>query len=533
MYLSSDQLVFPRFNANQQRFVFNKYPFCAGGGGYGSGKTTALVCKAILLGVDSQWFGNCAGAEILLGRYKQVDFTKTTLKEFFLRLPKSWIADYNKKDGIILLKNETVYHLTHLDSIEHLQSLNLSAAGIDQMEQVPREVWDCLALDRIRRKAFTRYYYNDKGEKKGLIIPEFDEQTGECISTEQEKLDAVIHFRTVFGVLNPRHGVWAQELFKENEDYLYSPDPMVQAKYNPEYKYIHIKVEENKHNLPSNYISRQKVNKTAREFARDVEGDWDAWSGKIYLGCDRHVVLDRNLIPHPSCDIYVGIDHGGTGDDKTMRTGVTAVVFVAYQHQAGQYPVITIFDELYLSASTIEETIAEIDGKLRKIYMAQYEAYRDKMSIYSDGRVKVKAWRCDPTMNKKIEETNYTTIERYMYYARLRGIEMSLIGGDSDWVKGIELVDWMFRKGIMKICPGCVNTYNEHASLEYGDNEKVKPMQRDHLVTALKYITSAFPRIFNLNVKIDRPQSLVERELARMAGLNRKPNTGRRYGSVC
>ena len=62
MYLSSDQLVFPRFNANQQRFVFNKYPFCAGSGGYGSGKTTALGCKGILLGVDSQWFGNCAGA---------------------------------------------------------------------------------------------------------------------------------------------------------------------------------------------------------------------------------------------------------------------------------------------------------------------------------------------------------------------------------------------------------------------------------------------------------------------------------------
>ncbi len=530
--LHSQEMVFPRFNKEQQRFVFNKFPFILGSGGFGSGKTTALVCRVILLMVDSPWFGNCAGAEGVLGRYKQLDFTKTTLKEFFRWLPKSWIKQggYNKKDGTVELKNESVVHFTHLDGIDHIQSYNLSFFAADQTEQIPREVWDAFALERIRRKAFTRYYYNNKGEQTGLIVPEFDEETGECISEEPEKQDAVVKYHTAFGVCNPRHGTWLQELFKENEEYLHSNDPMVQAKYNPEYKYIHVNVRENKHNLPGNYISRQKVNKSAREFARDVDGDWDAWSGKVYLGCDHNVIYKHNLIPHPVWDIYIGVDHGGTGEDKTMRTGVTAVTFLAYQHQAGRQPLIYAFDELYLSASTIEQTVAEIDAKLRRWHIAQLEQYPLLTQYENGGRLKVKAWRCDPSMNKKMDEKPYTIIERYTYFAKLRGMDMRLAPGDADWVSGIEKVDWMFRKGVLKICPKCTNTYNEHASLEYGESEKIKPMQRDHLVTALKYAASAFPREFNMREKVERPVSLVERELSRMAKERMQVGVGGRYG---
>ncbi|KKL28798.1 hypothetical protein LCGC14_2371520, partial [marine sediment metagenome] len=114
-------------------------------------------------------------------------------------------------------------------------------------------------------------------------------------------------------------------------------------------------------------------------------------------------------------------------------------------------------------------------------YILQSEFYSKDMQFTVDSRIKVVKWRCDPTMKKKAEESNHTIIELYHYYAKLRGMKMSLIGGDADWVKGIEIVDWMFRKKIMQICPKCTNTYSEHSSLEYGDNEKIKPLQRDHL----------------------------------------------------
>ncbi len=535
LFADDKRLKFPHFNEEQEKFVFNRYPFVVGSGGYGSGKTTALVCRAILLSVDSEWFGDCSGAIGLLGRHKMLDFTKTTLTELWHWLPPAWVkpGGWNKKDGTLELINGSVIHFTHLDNREHLQSYNLTWVGIDQMEQVPENVFDCLSMDRIRCKVYTRYYPKSQGG--GLVMPKFDKRTGKCISTNPEELDAVVKYRTVFGVCNPRP-CWIEDTFYTNEQHKDSPDEYVQAKYNSEFKYIHIPTRENTSNLPWNYIERQFKNKSAREYARDVEGSWEAWEGKVFLGCTRSVLASHNIVPHPAWDIYVGIDHGGTGDDRTKRTGVKAAVFIAYQYRKGQYPKVYIFDELYCQAITIEEFIAQIDNKLKRIYISQSEFYPDAMQFTLDNRVdnraKITKWRCDPTMNKKIEEKQYTIIERYTYFAKLRGMDMLLMSGDADEVSGTEIVDWMFRKKIMEICPKCINTYSEHSSLEYDDNGKIKKLQRDHLVTALKYIVSAFPREFNSNMVIEKPETLVDRELAKMEGM-RKQAVGGRYGSVC
>ncbi len=452
--------IFPEFNEAQAKFVFSRYPFLLGSGGVGSGKTTALVCRALLLGVDSPWFGDCSGAEILLGRLKAKDFMDTTYHEIIRWFPKSWIKRIWVKDGKMELINGTRYHFAHLGGVEHLQSLNLSVVGIDQMEQVPKDVWDCLSLDRIRRKAYKRF----RADGKTLIVPQFDKKTGDCISTDPEEIETIVPYHTAFGVCNPRHATWLKETFKDNEEYQYSDEMAVLEKYDPEFKYIHITVRENTHNLPGAYIDRQQKNKSAREFLRDVEGSWDAWEGKVFTGCERSVIAPHNLIPHPANDIYIGIDHGGTGEDKTMRTGVSAVTFISYQHRAGQQPIVTIFDELYLSASTIENTVAEIDRKLKYWHTAQLEHYPSQVyGLPGDGRLKIKSWRCDPAMNRMVEEKPYTQIQRYKYFADLRDMKMVLLPGDNDEQAGVEKVDWMFRKGVMKICPKCTNTSNEHA----------------------------------------------------------------------
>ena len=494
LYADDRKLHFPAFHPWQERFVFNKFPYVCGAGGFGSGKTTALVCRAILLSIDSEYFGDCSGTEGLLGRQKALDFKKTTLPEFFRWLPPSWLKQYWDKDGKIELVNGSLIHLTHLDSTEHLQSYNLVWAGIDQMEQVPENVFTCLSLERIRNMKYLRYYPKSQGG--GAIVPEFaigNDGKPYCISTKPEELDAVVGYHSVFGVCNPRP-CWIQDVFYENEAYKDSNDENIQAKYNPSFKYLHIPTRENISNQPANYITQQRANKSAREFARDVEGSWEAWEGKVFIDCTRDVIASHNIVPHPAWDIYVGIDHGGTGDDRTKRTGVKAAVFVAYQYRKGQYPQVYVFDELYCQATTIEEFIAEIDNKLKRIYITQSEFYPDAMQFNIDSRAKVVRWRCDPNMSKKPEEKPYTLIERYVYFAKLRGIDMRLMPGDADVVSGTEIVNWMFRKKIMKICPKCTNTYGEHSALEYGDNEKIKPLQRDHLVTALKYIVSAFPR---------------------------------------
>ena len=108
---------FPKFNENQSKFVFCRYNFVMGSGGYGSGKTTALCCRAILLSTDNSWFGNCAGAEGVLGRYKHLDFTKTTLPELLRLLPNAFIKKVYKKEGMILLVNIYLLITLYVNSV--------------------------------------------------------------------------------------------------------------------------------------------------------------------------------------------------------------------------------------------------------------------------------------------------------------------------------------------------------------------------------------------------------------------------------
>lgn len=524
-HLSADdrRLQFPRFNEFQGKFILCKYPFLCGGGGYGSGKTTALILRAILMGIDSEWFGDMTGNEGILGRYKMLDFQKTTLREFFRWLPRDWIRQYWHKDGKLELKNGTLYHLTHLDGIEHLQSYNLGFAGIDQMEQVDEQVFDCLALDRIRRKSFTRYRRDGS-----IIAPQFDPITGDCVSTDPDEVAAVLNYHTVFGVCNPRP-CWIQTKFVENEELQHSTDSIVFNKYSPEFKYLHIATRENLSNLPDNYIDRQRDQKSTRQFLRDVEGSWDTWEGKVYIGCNKGTLETDNVIPHPAWDIYIGIDHGGTGEDSSMATGITAVVFAGYEYQRGQYPKIHIFDELYLQSSTIDNTVSEIDTKLKLINLAQRELYGDEAKT-PDNRPRVRAWRGDPSMWRKLPETYDTVAAKYGQYARSRGFIMSLYPGDNDVTKMVGMVDWMMRRNILKISPRCHNTYTEHMSLQYGNNEKIRAKQRDHATDATRYLVSAMPLHPNEVSIPQRDRTLVERELDKLVTEQNRDNIyGRSY----
>ena len=514
-YLDEGELgnTFPRFNSRQGAFVYSRYPFICGGGGYGGGKTVALVCRALLLSCDSEAFGNLTGNEGLLGRYRYKDLLDTTLVEFLKWCPKSWVKKvWTGNEGKIELVNESLIHLSHLAGTDHLQSLNLGWAGIDQMEQVPEDAFNALSLERIRRKELVRYREVD-GDRI-LIKPRFDRE-GNCVSHNEEERAAVLDYHTVFGVCNPKP-CWIEDKFVLNEEKQLSNDPMVRSTYNPEFKYIHVATRENKGNLANGYIERQMREKTEREFLRDVEGSWEVWDGKVLIGCTRSSLRKERYIPSPSDDIYIGIDHGGTGEDKTKNTGIKAVTFIAYQAIYGKLPQIVTFDELYMPATTIEHAIDLLDYKLKAIYAKMMEAHPDT-KFSPDDRPLIKAVRCGHDMNKTSEDGSLTILDKYVYYAKLLGMRLRMSIGDANVAKGIEYIDWALRKGIWTISPNCINTFREFSSLQYGENEKIANKQRDHLFDASKNIASAFPNAFNTKLIIKREKSLVEREIERAA----------------
>jgi len=487
----------PALNPAQLEFVRSTHPFTLGSGGFGSGKTTALVLRCMLMGSKSDWFGDLSGNELLIGRYRMLDFKKTTLVELKRWMPSAWIRKEYKNEGIIELVNNTTIHYTHLETFEHLQSYNLGHAFVDQSEQIDEPTFKELAYARVRLKTLRRL------DEHGNQIADPVEFTNQGVSM----------------VCNTKRGSFLYPRFVVNELYGLSSDDATRVRYNPDYKLITISTLENVKNLPKGYIERQQRDKSAREFARDVMGDWSKFEGQVYDDLTDANIHNENLIPKPEWPIYVGIDHGGSGvPTPNNSTGITAVLFIAYEERSGSmYPRCHVFDELYLPASTIEETVGAIDSRLKAIRYAQERIYgRDEYRFGDSVRADVEQWRCDPSMARRAGgDTEETIMESYMNHAARRGMTMPLAPGSNDVTPGIHRVNWMLRKVLLMINPRCVNLLNELRSVEYGNNEKPKAAQADHATDTLRYILSAVPMWFDEFTLPEDRQSVFKQVMAR------------------
>ena len=518
----NDKYVFewPSLNESQREFVTSKAPFTMLSGGFGSGKTTALVWKVIVLLHESEWFGDLTGNIGILGRLRYTDFEKTTLPELFRWLPRQLIRKHYRKDGILELINGSVLHFTHFDSMEHLQSYNIGFAGIDQAEQVDWEVFKSVGYERTRLKTLSRYDNDGK-----LIVPEFN-RAGECISVNEEEKATVLNFQCAFGACNPRRG-WIYNKFVKNEKYKDSPIEVIRKKYNPDYKLIMSSAYENERNLPIGYIERQKRDKSSRDFQRSVMGLWDVFEGQVYSDFDDKLVLEKKLIPHPSWEVYVGIDHGGTGFDEKKMSGVTAISFGAIEPRINNWDKIHIFDELYLQGSTVEETALEILRVLRNTRTAQKYHYPE-LIVNSEDIIKVRRWGAGKDIFRGIQDAYESIAERYMRHARIHGFQISLVPASVDERERIEKANWLFRKELVDINPNCVHVIEAHRSVEYGANEKIKNLQDDHAAESCAYMFSTMP-IWNREYSLPKySETLVDRELKRINDMTADDNI---YGS--
>jgi len=113
------------------------------GGGWGNGKTTALVLRALLHHERNP------GARIALCRKTYTELEDTLMTEFFAICPEVAIARRNLSRHICELATPPGYPPTqilfrHLDSrqaYQDLASLNLSMFGIDQAEEIDPEAY--------------------------------------------------------------------------------------------------------------------------------------------------------------------------------------------------------------------------------------------------------------------------------------------------------------------------------------------------------------------------------------------------------
>ncbi len=124
------------FQPNESQFPFfhSNKKFLLANGGYGSGKSTILSMKAILISIHHP------GTMGLIGRKTYPELRDTTRRVFFEQLPRPLVKKWNQTENHLVLQNDSEILFRALDDTFKVGSLELGWFGIDELSEFPSEV---------------------------------------------------------------------------------------------------------------------------------------------------------------------------------------------------------------------------------------------------------------------------------------------------------------------------------------------------------------------------------------------------------
>lgn len=130
----------------QEDFLSTDAKYTMFSGGFGTGKTTVLCAKVILLTLIPNNLG-------YLGRLDGKALRASTMQSLYDMLPKDCLAKHNDQRGFLQLKPEfgggkLIYG--DFKDLNDLKNIPLGFFAIDQSEEIPADVWDYL-VGRLRR----------------------------------------------------------------------------------------------------------------------------------------------------------------------------------------------------------------------------------------------------------------------------------------------------------------------------------------------------------------------------------------------
>lgn len=381
----------------QELFLTAPEPFTCFSGGFGSGKTTALCAKVILLMTA---IPNNLG---YLGRLDGKSLRHSTLLSLLDMLPREYIRKHNEQNGFIQLHNEVggsklVYG--DFKDINDLKNIPLGFYAIDQMEEVPSRVWEYLA-GRIRRRTPVltdggqRQYYVEGScpansldsrhySRAGSIaarrcllcgagLPAFsDETTGDA---KTPPWDLIVHKRYGFGVCNPEGpSHWIYQTFWGLPGAHGDSVGKVDAETGARYQGFHATIYDG---LRAGFIDREYVGNLETLY-RDKPTMWDRYmlgkwveaEGLVYPGWSRSTHTfdyrasrwdDGRGVVRPGGYLFEYIDHG--------LTAATAVGWIYSEHctcgcnKSNFY----IVDEHYEGGQTVSYHSAQIRAHRQRL----------------------------------------------------------------------------------------------------------------------------------------------------------------------
>ena len=366
--MSLDRITALRESGEEIDWDFGKLPqqleylnsparFTVFSGGFACGKTTVLVAKLIslLLGVP----GNMG----YLGRLDGKALRATTLQTLYEMLPERYYTK-NEQLGFLKIKPEhggSKLLFGDFKDLHDLKNIPLGFYAIDQMEEVPWEVWEYL-VGRLRRKVPVitadglRQYLvigacSSTGSRHlgylgldacvlcGEKLPEFDEhlphkQKGVLDEKRIRPWDLIVYPNYGFGVCNPEGP--SHWIFK-NFPGLPGAHEVVSGPGLKGYESWHATAYDG---LEAGFTREDYLEGMENAYAgnplmqaRYLHGIWIEAEGRVYPGWDSrsHVLPMRSLrydgqpIIQPEWPIAEYIDHG--------LTKPTAVGFVSIQEE--------------------------------------------------------------------------------------------------------------------------------------------------------------------------------------------------------
>jgi hypothetical protein len=300
----------------QHKFQKSRAKIQIFGGGFGNGKTTSGVIKALQIARDYP------GANILLARSTYPKLNDTLRKEFLKWCPAKWIQSKNlSTDNVVVLTNGSTINFRYIaqqgknneSSTSNLLSATYDLVLVDQIEDPEITHKDFLdLLGRLRGNS----RYNGEDETMPTSGP-----------------------RWMILLCNPTRNWVYRELVKPLHDHklgIRNPSLLVDSDGEPIIELFEGSTYTNAENLPEDFIATLESSYTGQMRSRFLEGKWGAFEGLVYPQYDPMVhqlttaeimmyfdqLMSRGMVPKfieaydhgiasPACYGLGFVDHAG------------------------------------------------------------------------------------------------------------------------------------------------------------------------------------------------------------------------------
>lgn len=317
------------------------------GGGYGNGKTTALVIKALQVAVGYP------GANMLLARETYPKLNDTLRKEFYKWCPDGWITRYaTKDDNTVYMANGTTVNFRYIaqrgkqsedgSTTSNLLSATYDFVGVDQCEDPGITYKDFRDLmGRLRGNTIYRPEDGDEDDTMPLSGPRWLVLT--CNPTHnwvfRELVQPFITWQ--------RTGLKSEKLIVDEK----TQEPIIDLLEGSTYI--------NASNLPEDFIRGLESTYKGQMRSRFLMGEWAAFEGLVYPDFD-----DKSHILTPEqIDTYLEDCHRRhiqVAARESYDFGITSpsCYLLSFIDDFGR---VIICDGYYKANATIDEQAGMID----------------------------------------------------------------------------------------------------------------------------------------------------------------------------